>query len=267
MALCSALRMSSPRMALTSHSISPSESVHRLVWPSLLIVIFSSPVPHSVTQSTFANPCTYLAPANGSTGGFDSGLVTAKQFTITVTDDSRRMYYSLVLIQSTYASFLAIWFHCKVQGHCGSGMVGSINAPSTGNTFSSFETAAKALGSNAPQVPFSDSCPALFSYGFLRRPVTKDSRPVASGLLLQHLLLLRHRMVHRSYWLVQVSQFCQLLSCRCFCEALLYSSYYTCCMIQKQKTALSRIAGYRTEETMTVLTGGKLCTCFWHKAI
>ncbi|PPQ89132.1 hypothetical protein CVT25_006504 [Psilocybe cyanescens] len=87
---------------------------------------------HSVTQSSFQNPCTYLAANGSNSAGFDSGLVTASTFTINVTDTS------------------PIWFHCKQITHCGSGMVGSINAPSTGNTFDVFQSAAKSLGSNAP---------------------------------------------------------------------------------------------------------------------
>ncbi|KAN0141340.1 Cupredoxin [Lactarius tabidus] len=91
--------------------------------------------PHSVTQSTFDNPCTYLAAANGSSGGFDSGLQTGKQFTLTITNDQE-----------------PVWFFCKAPQHCGAGMVGSINAPSTGNTAAAFLAAAKAIGSSEPTV-------------------------------------------------------------------------------------------------------------------
>jgi hypothetical protein len=50
----------------------------------------NSGIAHSVTQSSFANPCTYLA-ANGSvSAGFDSGLTQGDQFSITITDDSKR---------------------------------------------------------------------------------------------------------------------------------------------------------------------------------
>ena len=43
---------------------------------------------HSVTQGSFANPCVYL---NGTSGtGFDSGLQTAKEFTIQITNDQER---------------------------------------------------------------------------------------------------------------------------------------------------------------------------------
>ncbi|KAJ3867564.1 hypothetical protein EV359DRAFT_71081 [Lentinula novae-zelandiae] len=93
-----------------------------------------SDIPHSVTQSSFQEPCTYLT-ANSSAGtgaGFDSGLTNAVQFTINVTDDQR-----------------IIWFHCKQILHCGLGMVGSINAPVNGsNTFQAFQAAALQIGSN-----------------------------------------------------------------------------------------------------------------------
>ncbi|KAI9455578.1 hypothetical protein BJY52DRAFT_636410 [Lactarius psammicola] len=117
---------------------------------------------HSVTQSTFANPCTYLAAASGSSGGFDSGVQTAKQFTITITNDQQRKptfpSLSLFFFPSWLILATAIWFFCKVQKHCGLGMVGSINAPTTGtNTAAAFLAAAKAIGTNEP--PVSDSGP------------------------------------------------------------------------------------------------------------
>ncbi|KIM48881.1 hypothetical protein M413DRAFT_88707 [Hebeloma cylindrosporum] len=97
---------------------------------TLVTFYFAGTIPHSVTQSSFAQPCTYLvANASASTpGGFDSGLVsTGATFTINVTDTS------------------PIWIHCKTPTHCASGMVGSINAPATGNTYDAFLTAARAF--------------------------------------------------------------------------------------------------------------------------
>jgi plastocyanin len=87
-------------------------------------------IPHSVTQSSFEEPCTYLT-ANSSAGtgaGFDSGLTNSVQFTLNVTDDQ------------------PVWFHCKQLLHCGMGMVGSINAPSNGSTFQVFQAAAMKIG-------------------------------------------------------------------------------------------------------------------------
>jgi len=87
---------------------------------------------HSVTQSTFANPCTRKA------GGFGSGFhsaASAAQFTITVNDTK------------------PIWYYCgqtQPLVHCHLGMVGAINAATTGNaTFAAFQSAAKALASSS----------------------------------------------------------------------------------------------------------------------
>ncbi|TFK42931.1 Cupredoxin [Crucibulum laeve] len=92
----------------------------------------NSGIDHSVTQSSFAAPCTYLAASSNTSAGFDSGLTNTKQFTINITDDTK-----------------PIWFHCKQVLHCGMGMVGSINAPQNGtNTFDAFMAAAMKIGSN-----------------------------------------------------------------------------------------------------------------------
>jgi len=85
---------------------------------------------HSVTQTSFANPCTLLQ------GGFDSGLQPNNmQFTITITNASQ-----------------PIWFYCKQTTplkHCGMGMVGGINIPPTSNnSVAAFTAAAIALGNN-----------------------------------------------------------------------------------------------------------------------
>ncbi|TFK72545.1 hypothetical protein BDN72DRAFT_315797 [Pluteus cervinus] len=98
-------------------------------------------IAHSVTQSSFADPCTYLTANGSEPAGFDSGLQQAVEFTINITDDSQ-----------------PIWFHCKQVDHCGLGMVGAINAPTTGNfTFQNFMTSALAIGSN--EATESDSGP------------------------------------------------------------------------------------------------------------
>jgi plastocyanin len=91
-----------------------------------------APGNHTVTQSTFADPCTPVA------GGFDSGWVfippspalsATPEWNLTITDDSK-----------------PIWFFCKQllpSPHCAAGMVGAINAPATGNTFAAFQNNAK----------------------------------------------------------------------------------------------------------------------------
>jgi hypothetical protein len=86
------------------------------------------PQNHSVTQSSFGNPCHPLA-----SGGFFSGFVPTMEspssttFTITVNDTN------------------PIWFYCgqTLGNHCQSGMVGAINAPTNGNTLDAFILLAK----------------------------------------------------------------------------------------------------------------------------
>jgi len=99
------------------------------------IVTFYFPTtsdPHSATQGSFDDPCVYLNDTYGA--GFDSGVQNGTRFTIKITNDQE-----------------PIWFFCEAPGHCGLGMVGVINAPTTGNrTFAAYLAAAKALGSNAP---------------------------------------------------------------------------------------------------------------------
>ncbi|KAG6869022.1 hypothetical protein C0993_005681 [Termitomyces sp. T159_Od127] len=98
---------------------------------------------HSVTQSSFENPCTYLTATANNSAGFDSGLQHAVTFNITITDDTK-----------------PIWFHCKQVFHCSMGMVGSINAPTTGNiTYDAFHQAALNIG--ASEVTETDKGPVL----------------------------------------------------------------------------------------------------------
>ncbi|KAL5511433.1 hypothetical protein ACEPAH_4649 [Sanghuangporus vaninii] len=107
--------------------------------PNGTIVTFFFPnagLSHTVTQSSFTDPCTPLS-ANSSTGapaGFDSSFQAGVQFSINITNDQ-----------------IPIWFHCKLPMHCGLGMVGAINAPTTGsNTFDAFQAKAMAIGQNEP---------------------------------------------------------------------------------------------------------------------
>ncbi|CAG8960376.1 hypothetical protein HYFRA_00012451 [Hymenoscyphus fraxineus] len=94
------------------------------------------PKNHTVSQSSFGQPCKPLA------GGFFSGFVPTAApgpsnttFTITVKDTK------------------PVWIYCgqTVGSHCQSGMVAAINAPSTGNTLAAFAKLAK----NATTVNFS----------------------------------------------------------------------------------------------------------------
>jgi len=113
---------------------------------TVTFIIPSGSISHSVTQGSFANPCVYLAATGGNPAGFDSGLQAGKNFSVQITNDQE-----------------PVWFFCKNTGHCGLGMVGAINAPTTGNTYDAFVAAAKALGSN--EIPISDSGPVTGGVG------------------------------------------------------------------------------------------------------
>jgi len=138
-----------------------------LTAPNGTLVTFWFPnagVDHSVTQSSFAAPCTYLAATSNSSAGFDSGLQSAKSFTINITDNTK-----------------PIWYHCKKSTHCGMGMVGSINAPATGNTFDKFVAAAKAIGGS--EVAETDSGPVTGGVNGIATaaPASSTSRAGSSG--------------------------------------------------------------------------------------
>ncbi|KAH9985574.1 hypothetical protein BJV77DRAFT_108698 [Russula vinacea] len=122
------------------------DSYHCCPFVMLMHAICRGSIAHSVTEGSFANPCVYLAAAGGNPAGFDSGLQTAKEFTIQITNDQE-----------------PVWFFCKNTGHCGLGMVGAINAPTTGNTYAAFLAAAKALG--ASEIPLSDTGPVTGGVG------------------------------------------------------------------------------------------------------
>ncbi|OCB87689.1 hypothetical protein A7U60_g5215 [Sanghuangporus baumii] len=95
---------------------------------------------HSVTQSSFTAPCDPLG------NGFDSGNILIPAGT-----SSGFPTWNLTVTNASQP----IWFFCKQlvpQPHCNSGMVGSINAPATGQfTFDAFKQAAQAHQGNSGQ--------------------------------------------------------------------------------------------------------------------
>ncbi|KAJ7581050.1 hypothetical protein C8J56DRAFT_1101641 [Mycena floridula] len=121
-----------------------------------------SGIQHSVSQSSFSNPCTTLAANGSDPAGFDSGLTQSAQFTINITDTSREATSSFfdIKLTSSLSNLVPFrgFFACnkrllltyRPRTHCGvNGMVGVINPPTNGtNTFDNFMAAAKALGSN-----------------------------------------------------------------------------------------------------------------------
>jgi plastocyanin len=94
---------------------------------------------HTVTQSSFAQPCTQQFNTATNQPGFTSPFIpfNAQSGNIGV--------YTLEITQTTSP----IWFFCARTGHCNGGMVGAINAPTTGEkSFDTWANAAKTA--NAP---------------------------------------------------------------------------------------------------------------------
>lgn len=85
------------------------------------VIMFEFGDGHSVTQSTFAAPCSPMS------GGFDTGILasSAQPFMLTVNDTN------------------PVWIYCKASGHCPAGMVFAINAPTSGNTYAMFQQIAE----------------------------------------------------------------------------------------------------------------------------
>jgi len=90
------------------------------------------PANHTLTQSTFATPCTAMA------GGVDSGFqpVSATQTTFPV--------FSFQVMQVT-----PLWFFCAQTTHCQKGMVFALNVNATSpNTFAKFQSNATGGAAN-----------------------------------------------------------------------------------------------------------------------
>ncbi|KAL5490165.1 hypothetical protein ACEPAI_4998 [Sanghuangporus weigelae] len=84
---------------------------------------------HTVTQSTFANPCT----ASGVDSGFfpvTANATEVPQWSFTVNNASA-----------------PLWFFCAQTGHCERGMVFAVN-PTAERTFEAFQAAAMSTASN-----------------------------------------------------------------------------------------------------------------------
>lgn len=131
---------------------------------------------HTVTQSSFANPCAWQFNTATNQKGFNSGFLpfvnTSRQISV----------YSLEVIDPS----TPIWFFCGRVPHCKSGMYGAINAPTTGNkTFQSF--AANVQTTNEPglnvTVPFTppNASPSSSSAGAAPTGTGNDNSPTAAA--------------------------------------------------------------------------------------
>jgi len=90
------------------------------------------PKNHTVTQSTFANPCQQMS------NGTDSG------FMATNSTSGTQQPGVIVTINNTDP----VWFFCRQVNHCQQGMVFAVN-PTANKTFAAFQAAANASGSSS----------------------------------------------------------------------------------------------------------------------
>lgn len=128
--------LTEPKGTVVQFSFNPAVSLDNTNFSQLHVQELNHfyPQNHSVVQSSFDKPC---VPLEG--GGFSSGFIPTQVrpsgalFNIKVTDDK------------------PIWFYCGQGRHCQSGMVGSVNAPTQGNTLAAFIANAKSV--NASSIP------------------------------------------------------------------------------------------------------------------
>lgn len=109
--------------------------------PGDLVQFQFHPKNHSVVQSTFDNPCVPIQNImSNKTDAFYSGFMpTNASFTAT----SQVLTYT-IRVKDTKP----VWFYCSQGKHCQAGMVGAINAATTGNkTMQAFS----ALAAQAPE--------------------------------------------------------------------------------------------------------------------
>jgi uncharacterized cupredoxin-like copper-binding protein len=126
---------------------------------------------HTVTQSTFADPCTQPFNTTSGAAGFDSGFMPVDPASPNV------MIWALEVKTTA-----PLWFFCARKGHCQSGMAGAINPPATGNTFDAFK--AKLATADAP--PYGTTKPITTSSnssGFKTASLSASAATVAMGLV------------------------------------------------------------------------------------
>ncbi|KAI0672739.1 Cupredoxin [Trametes maxima] len=86
---------------------------------------------HTVTQSTFASPCSNVTDASGAVTGVDSG------YQAVAADASSFPVWSITVNNAS----TPLWFYCRQGKHCQAGMVFAVN-PTQDKTFDAFKTKA-----------------------------------------------------------------------------------------------------------------------------
>lgn len=96
---------------------------------------------HTVTQSSFADPCRKLEfTSTTNQVGFDSSFMAV------AADASAFPTYNITVNDTA-----PIWAYCRQANHCGGGMVFAINAVESGNkSFAAFQALAKQINGTGP---------------------------------------------------------------------------------------------------------------------
>ncbi|KAF2797171.1 Cupredoxin [Melanomma pulvis-pyrius CBS 109.77] len=102
-------------------TFSPSNVIAQ---PGDLVQFQFNPKNHSVVQSTFDNPCIPIQNilANKTDAFFSGFMPTA------VNSTAKPLTYTIRVMDTK-----PVWFYCSQAKHCQSGMVGAINAATSGN--------------------------------------------------------------------------------------------------------------------------------------
>lgn len=125
------------------------------------------PKNHSVAQAAFASPCQPLA------NGFWSGYVA--------TSDTSAAASTTFQYNVTNAS-APIWFYCTQGQHCQGGMVGAINAPTSGQrTIDAFKQAASNADNNTAPSIRSGSGGTLQNSSSSGSPTSSGASPSSTG--------------------------------------------------------------------------------------
>jgi len=129
--------------ASTTYSIQVGPSGQLVYSPSNItanvgdtVEFFFNPKNHTVTQSSFTEPCERLQVSTGQVG-LDSG------FTHATTVSQNTSGFSFVVNNTA-----PLWFYCRQTGHCTDGMVFAVNA-NANKTYAAFLENAKSSNSSS----------------------------------------------------------------------------------------------------------------------
>lgn len=125
------------------------------VTPGDMVQFQFYPKNHTVTQSTFANPCVPISEEMTNVTGINSGFMPV------AADATTRPVFTLQINDTT-----PIWVYCAQAGHCAKGMVMAINVKSGSNkTLAAYKALAEATSTSSSSNSSSSSSGSSGSSG------------------------------------------------------------------------------------------------------